>query len=425
MRFVSLYYSSIGFKECFKLFFAFLISPFVNKNSARKSLNEILSPHFGTSKVYPYSTSRSALASFLRTINLSPGDEIILSSFTCLAVPTAVIAAGGTPIYVDIDRNSLNTTVDQLLSAVTSKTRVIVIQHTFGNPADVETLVKTLKNKNILIIEDCALSIGAKINDSLVGSFADASIFSFELSKTISVGWGGILIVNNSKLFDSADLFYNSVAEKSGINTFKDVFQTMVSSICHSPSFYFFGKYIIYVFFRIGLFRYSTTDEEINLNFNKGFIFKLNFPFMFLAAHQLSRMQFITENCNRNYHALRYSFVKNGFVVPDKNSFDSDFLFLSPSRISIFVGDKIKFIEFFNKNNIEVGLWFDGPLSPLPKLESFQYNREKYPEACFAADHIVNLPCHSRMTNIDLKKIDNLIQQFANVYPDLVAPKSY
>ena len=332
-----MYYSSIGFKECFKLFFAFLISPFVNKNSARKSLNKILSPHFGASKVYPYSTSRSALASFLRIINLSPGDEIILSSFTCLAVPTAVIAAGGTPVYVDIDKNSLNTTVDQLLSAISAKTRAIVIQHTFGNPADVETLVKSLKNKNIIIIEDCALSIGAKINNSLVGSFADASIFSFELSKTISVGWGGILIVNNNELFTSADLFYQTVPVKSSFDSFKDFFQTLISAVCHSPSFYFIGRYIIYIFFRIGFFRYSTSEEETNLNFNKGFIFKLNYPFTYLLAHQLSRMNIITDKCNFNYNTLRSILFKNGFILPDKSCNLNDSIFITPSRISIFL----------------------------------------------------------------------------------------
>jgi dTDP-4-amino-4,6-dideoxygalactose transaminase len=249
--------------------------------------------------------------------------------------------------------------------------------------------------------------------------------FSFELSKTISVGWGGILIVNNSKLFDSADLFYNSVVEKTRINIFKDVFQTLVSSICHSPSFYFFGKYIIYSFFRIGLFRFSTTDEEINLNFNKGFIFKLNYPFTYLAAHQLSRIKFITEKCNSNYNTLRSRLFKNGYILPDKSSNLNDSIFVTPSRISILIGSKNKFIEFFNSNNIEVGLWFDGPLSPLPIIDDFKYNRLQYPEACYAADHIVNLPCHSRFKNCDLKKIGDLIEKFAKNYPELVVPKSY
>mgnify|MGYP006118928087 CR=1 FL=1 len=82
------------------------------------------------------------------------------------------------------------------------------------------------------------------------------------------------------------------------------------------------------------------------------------------------------------------------------------------------VKDKISFIQFFKARGIEIGTWFDGPLSPLPSEPVFNYDKTKYPNSCFIAKHIVNLPCHSKMDSYHLRLIENSLIDFAEIYPD-------
>lgn len=416
MSFNSLYYSSIGLPECFRLFLATFNSPKKAVNVSRE-LKSAINLNYPNSEIFAFSTGRGALSAGLEMARLQPGDEVILSSFTCLAVPTAVIAAGASPVYVDIESVTLNTKVQVLKDAITDKTKAIVIQHTFGNPADVIDLVELLKDRNILIIEDCALSVGTKINNGFAGSFAHAAILSFELSKTLSVGWGGLLLINDKKYFRGSNAYYDSVAVQSRVVVLKDVFQTIISAVCHRQGFYFIGKYIIYTLFKLGLFRYSTTETETNLNFGSGFIYKLNRPFTSLLLHQWKRLNTISQLCNSNYLYLRKAFLHFNYSIPDQNSITEGEIFKVASRISVLTKNRQEFISFFNKRGIEVGLWFDGPLTPVPPVDSFNYRKELYPNSNFIAEHIVNLPCHSRLSSPDLENIVSAIEEFAVLYP--------
>lgn len=416
MRFSSLYYSSIGFKECLILIKALFYS--AGKNvKILKDLETVVDADYPGSRILPYSTGRAALCAGLRMAGMRAGDEVILSSFTCLAVPTAVIAAGASPVYVDVETLSLNTKVQTIVDAVTPKTKAVIIQHTFGSPADVRQLSEKLKEHNILIIEDCALSAGTQIDKKLAGSFAHAAILSFELSKTISVGWGGMLVINDSTYFPQFSSDYEKTPFQKSGDVNRDVFQTTVSAICHRPALHFLGKYVIYVLFKLGLFRYSTTASEMNLQFENGFVFKLNRPFTALLLHQWKRLHKISQICHSNYYYIREVLTESGFTIPDERSFSNGEILQVASRISVLTNDRQQFIDYFNSRGIEVGLWFDGPLTPVPTIDSFNYKKEKYPNAVFAAEHIVNLPCHTRLTISDLQHLKSVIRDYSVQYP--------
>ena len=108
---------------------------------------------------------------------------MLITGFTCEVVPNAVINAGYTPIYVDI--NPINYCMDPTVveKLITKKTKVIIIQHTFGIPAQIEELIDIAKKYNLYIIEDCAVSLGSKYKGKLTGTFGDASIFHSNYQK--------------------------------------------------------------------------------------------------------------------------------------------------------------------------------------------------------------------------------------------------
>ena len=393
---------------------------FLNSNSTNilNRLVKQINIQFPNSIIYPFSTGRGAISAALKIAGIGEGDEVIISAFTCLAVPTAVLENGAIPVYVDINPNSLNTDVSSINKVITPKTRAIILQHTLGNPADISTLIKQLTQKEIIIIEDCALSLGARINEQYVGSFGDVAIFSMELSKTLSTGWGGLLLINSPQKLKGHEIFYAICPQKTIIHSIKDIFQTFISSICHKSKLYPVGKYIIYIFFRVKLFRYSNSTDESSLAFQKGFVFQMSKIMNRLAYIQWKRFKNVTEKCLVNYADIREYAISCGYTIPDEVSGENKIVTIVSARISFIIKNRKNFISYFIKRGYEVGLWFDGPLTPEPQNELFVYNRSHFPSACYIAEHIVNLPCHSRMTQGELQGLKETISSFAKLFPE-------
>lgn len=414
-RFISLYYSSIGFNEIYILLKGLIISIFFKTKKFIFKSNNIIN-YFLESKIYTFSSARGALSACLNFADIKQGDEVILSSFTCLAVPTAVINIGAKPVYVDINSNSLNNDIDEIVKLINPRVKAIVLQHTLGNSADIQSLVELLKTTNILIIEDCALSIGTKFKNKLLGSFGHASIFSMELSKTISTGWGGVLVINKNNFFNNIDQKYKNYHEDNFYQILKDVIQTIFSAINNMPNFHFIGKYISYIFFKLNLFRYSTTVNEINGFPNVSFISKLSFPFLFLANHQWGRLDSISNKCYENYSIISDTLQFNGYSV--LNIANEEKHKPISSRIAFLVKDRDLVMNFFLKRGIELGNWFDGPLTPLPNNKNFNYVSNNYYNSNVIAKHIINIPCHFRLNSNDINLICAVIDDFSLKNPN-------
>lgn len=407
-RFISLYYSSIGFLEILILIWGTILYVFFKKRTLKK--NNILR-YFTGKSVYPFSSARGALSACMDFANIGSDDEVILSSFTCLAVPTAIVNLGAKPIYADINLNTLNTDINDIVDLINPRVKAVILQHTFGNSADIKNLVKILKNKKILLIEDCALSIGTKIDDKLLGNFGDASIFSMELSKTITTGWGGVLVVNKS-YFKNINLKYNNYYDNNLFEVFRDVFQTVISAINNMPKFYFIGKYISYGFFKLNFFRYSTTENEINGLPSDNFISKLSFPFIYLANYQWRRLDEISNKCSKNHLIIQSKLRANGYSILNPSNEKNKIKPIS-SRIAFLVKDRGLIMDFFFSRGVELGKWFDGPLTPAPNSDSFNYVKKNYKNSNIISKHIVNIPCHFRLSNGDINLICNLIDEFS------------
>ena len=136
-----------------------------------------------------------------------------------------------------------------------------------------------------------------------------------------------------------------------------------------------------------------------------------------LAREQIERFDEITSNHKVNsiriikkLHELNYSVL--GEYLEDNYS-------VSP-RVPFLVKERKVFVDFFMARGIEVGSWFDGPLSPLPEKQNFNYIAANYPKASFVACHIVNLPCHARLKSNDLVLIEDTLEDFSKKFLDQV-----
>ena len=419
-RQISLYFGSITIRRSFQgigLWFASLwTNADFQRNRLHQKIKEIYCPF--SSGVFSLGSGRSALTLCLKAAGIGPGDEVLLSAYTCLAVPTAVIAAGAKPIYADISEETLNVDPRAVFKVLSSKVRAIVVQHTLGKPAQVKAIVNEAKARGILVIEDCALAMGSKIDDYHVGTFADAAILSMELSKTLSVGWGGILLVNNEPLAKRVNHLYNTLQEPSWWSATRDLCQTVISSWCYQPTVpHLIQKYVMYAGFKSRFFRSSTPTLEFEGVVGSDFLAKMGGIQAALAVFQWGDFSKITSACERNAMILRDALLKLNCIAPGSPAHNEVSV---TTRVSLLVTDRELAIRYFGERGIELGQWFDGPLSPIPTSPLFNYQIGAYPSAEKVAKKIVNLPCHSRLTERDLGQITALLIEFNQEHPGCI-----
>jgi dTDP-4-amino-4,6-dideoxygalactose transaminase len=144
------------------------------------------------------SSGTAALHLVLLALGVGAGDEVIVPSYVCTALWHAVRYTGATPILADIEADTFNISVPDIVPRLTNKTRAIIVPHMFGQSADIDGLLKL----GIPVIEDCAQSLGSHYRDQATGSFGVAAIFSFYATKVIAAGEGGMVVSRDQNLIN-------------------------------------------------------------------------------------------------------------------------------------------------------------------------------------------------------------------------------
>lgn len=142
----------------------------------------------------------AALQVAIDALDLKPEDEVIVPTFTIIACVNAVIRAGAKPVLVDCDSETFNSTPDQIESAITDKTKAIMLVHIYGLPVDSDPILQMAKKRGIKVIEDAAEVIGLDYKDRPCGSLGDLSTFSFYPNKHITTGEGGMVLTDDDEL---------------------------------------------------------------------------------------------------------------------------------------------------------------------------------------------------------------------------------
>lgn len=144
----------------------------------------------------------AALELALYAIGLELGDEVITTPLTWAASATCILRAGGVPVFVDVEPRNFNLDPDLIEQAITPRTRAILPVHLAGYPAQMEEIMRIARQHNLAVIEDCAQAHGTSLNGKMVGSFGDAGCFSFQNSKVMTAGEGGLISTNDAALWE-------------------------------------------------------------------------------------------------------------------------------------------------------------------------------------------------------------------------------
>jgi dTDP-4-amino-4,6-dideoxygalactose transaminase len=148
-----------------------------------------------------FNSGTSALHSLLLAYNIKKDDEIIVPSFTFIATANTVVLAGAKPIFAEIEEQSYGLDAQDVAEKITKKTKAIIPIHYGGAPCkEIKALKELAEDHKILLIEDAAESLGSKIDNTMVGDFGHAAMFSFCQNKIITAGEGGIIVTNQKDI---------------------------------------------------------------------------------------------------------------------------------------------------------------------------------------------------------------------------------
>ena len=148
-------------------------------------------------------------------LDIKPGDEIIMPSYTFVSTANAFVLRGGIPVFVDIRRDTLNLDENLIEAAITSRTRAIVPVHYAGVSCEMDSIMALAKSYNLTVIEDAAQGVMSKYKGKSLGTIGDLGTYSFHETKNIISGEGGALVVNNSNLELKSEIIWEKGTDRS------------------------------------------------------------------------------------------------------------------------------------------------------------------------------------------------------------------
>ncbi len=164
-----------------------------------------LAEYVGTKYCLSFNSGTSALHAVLLAIDVK-AREVIVPSFTFIATANSAVMAGGKPVFADVEDTTFGLDSEEVKNKITSKTKVIMPIHYGGCACEIKGLRELANDHDLILVEDAAESLGAKIGRYMVGTFGDAAMFSFTPTKVISTGEGGVIVTDNQDLYEKMKL---------------------------------------------------------------------------------------------------------------------------------------------------------------------------------------------------------------------------
>lgn len=372
------------------------------QNSKSKTLEDGFKKYLGVKYAFSFNSGRSSLYTILKALNIKEGDEVLLQAFTCNAVPNPVLWVRAKPVYADIDE-SLNIDPDDLEKKITKNGKAIIIQNTFGIPAQVDKIVEIARRHNLIVIEDCAHALGAKYQRKKLGTFGDVAFFSFGRDKVISSVWGGIVTANNDEIAKKIEMVYKDVPYPKRMWAIKQLLHPVLFTVI-IPTYYVFGKYLL-AFLRasrgIGL---AVSQKERMGERPDMFPARMPEEIAAIALHQFDKLE--KYNAHRKKIAeLYFRELSHTEYLGRRMShiFQEGAIYL---RFNILTPDAKKIIRKAKKKHILLGDWYKNIIDPIgTDFEKMGYVPGSCPNAEKVARESVNLPTHINISERNAMKI--------------------
>ena len=356
--------------------------------------------------IFLYWKGRVALFAILKAMGIQKDDEVILPAFTCVVVPNAIKYLGAKPIYVDIDASTYNFDLNQLMSKITERTKVIICQNTFGLSSNVEKVVAFAKENNIKTIEDCTHGFGGTYQGKPNGSYCDAAFYSTQWNKPYSTGVGGFALVTDPNLKEklekvNADLEPATFKDKMSLSTLYFVREKILTD----------RRY----WRMVKLYRWLSKHKLVQGSSSGTEIESTEMPSHYFKKMSTTQMKKGITNLAklgdmiplRKANASIYSEYlksKGKTFVPTEQFQDHSFL-----KYPFLVKERETVMRIAEENKIPLGEWFCSPIHPVMEhFDQWDFCECEFPVATKYSSEMLNLPTDVKDTAPVLAFLDKI-----------------
>lgn len=366
---------------------------------------------FDSKGAFSFWKGRVALYAILKALKVRENDEVILPGYTCVMDVNPIKYLGAQPVYVDIEPDTFNINTKLVREKITDNTKVIIAQHTYGYPCDMDTIMSIAEEKNIIVVEDCCLSLGSKYKGKTAGTFGRAAYFSFQWNKPFTTGLGGMVITNDSNLAEKmALLCENEICMPGKTEVLMLAAQLMVYRAFIYPATTALAQNLFRFLTKKGCVVGSSSPAEFKPQLDTDFFKAMS---SIQAKSGLRQMKKLTRNIeHRKNMAKLYDnlLTDKGWKtrVYDKNTIDPVMV-----RYPVRIKEKDKALADAAKAGVELGSWFECPLHPIETpLKAYDYEIGMCPQAEKACREVVNLPTHPRVSEKTVKRTVDFITHY-------------
>ena len=371
-----------------------------------KELEEEFKRYFGINLAISFNSGRSALIAILNALKIGNGDEVLLQAFTCAVAINPILKLGAKPVFVDIDE-TLNMLPENLEKKIRKKSKAVMIQHTFGNPAKIDEIKEICEKHNLFLIEDCAHSLGAKYKGKLCGTFGDAAFFSFGRDKIISSVYGGMAVSNSIEIGEKIKKFQEKLSFPKRSWILRQINHPVIfTRALPVYSFFNIGKAYLYICQRLRVISPSVYPSEKLGQTPEYFPKKIPNALAILALNQLKKL----EKFNARRKEIAKIYDKQFYEIKVEKNKDSEQIYM---RYPVLVKNAKEIRAKLKKQNIFLDDgWCDSVMVPKGvDLEKMNYKLGSCPRAEEVAQKIVNLPTGIRIKNKEVNRVLKLVSK--------------
>lgn len=348
----------------------------------------------GEGHAVSFAAGRMGFYALMKACGINEGDEVVLQGGTCSVMVNAVLRIGAAPIYADVDPETFGSSAARISKVLTARTRMIVAQHSFGIPCDIRPIADLARERDIFLVEDCALTVGSSVDGIVCGNFGNAALFSTDHSKPINTVSGGMIYTNSRELHGRLKAIQSDCASLSKKRQQALWHQLLYEREYCSPERY--GKTRLLNMFRSlsGATKPSFLDEDFGTAFSSGYPYPALMP-AFLAAigmKEILRWEETREIRKAILNELLELFDQYGVRMPA--------VYRDPSRDIVplrlaWSSEDAEHVRNRLAHILHISwIWFMQPvIATSEPLENFGYLAGQCPISETIGPRMINIPC--------------------------------
>lgn len=355
-----------------------------------------------------FAAGRTGLYGLLRAHGIGEGDEVLLQAPTHIVVPNAVRATGARPVFVDCRREDWNIDMEDAARRASPRTRALLLQHTFGVPADLDAARELCRERGLLLVEDCVHALGATWRGRPVGSLGDCAFFSTEETKTISTTMGGVAVTDDDAIAGQLRAFQRECEAPPRGLTARYLVKLLAIHALTPPRVHLLARTVFEALGKWMPLPTATEPGEMAGGLGANFSQRLSNAQASLGVRQLRRLDANVAHRRALASAYAEELGRLGYPPPAVHPAADP----SPLRHVVEVDDRQRAWEALRPHTI-VGTWFTSVLEEADSPEAGGYEPGSCPTAEIAASKLVNLPTHARVRLSDVPTLASALAPYA------------